>query len=152
MDCNKKNTYKKYKFNLSQKIYFICLILGICFVLACIYIHTNKIVIFNSDKECGVFKTLGIYCMGCGGTRAVYFLLHGKIIKSFVAHPAVIYTAILYVLYVTSHSLFFITKGKIKYMKFKNEYLLWLIVIMLVQCVFKNLLRIFIGFELPSVY
>ncbi len=41
-----------------------------------------------------VFHALtGLYCPGCGGTRAVWFLLHGKIWTSIRYHPLVFYTA-----------------------------------------------------------
>lgn len=34
----------------------------------------------------------GLYCPGCGGTRAVNYLLHGEVLKSFTYHPLVPYT------------------------------------------------------------
>ena len=37
----------------------------------------------------------GLYCPGCGGTRAVWFLLHGKIGTSIRYHPLVFYTALM---------------------------------------------------------
>ena len=33
-----------------------------------------------------------IYCPGCGGTRAVYLLLTGHPVLSFLYHPIVLYT------------------------------------------------------------
>ncbi|MGN0372670.1 MAG: DUF2752 domain-containing protein [Enterocloster sp.] len=33
----------------------------------------------------------GLYCPGCGGTRALRALLHGKLILSFQYHPLVLY-------------------------------------------------------------
>lgn len=36
----------------------------------------------------------GLYCPGCGGTRAVWYLLHGQILKSVQYHPLVLYMAL----------------------------------------------------------
>lgn len=47
----------------------------------------------------------GLYCPGCGGTRAVSALLHGHVLQSFYYHPLVPYAAfavpafLLYVIY-----------------------------------------------------
>lgn len=41
-----------------------------------------------------MFHTItGLYCPGCGGTRAVKQLLHGNLLMSFQYHPLVLYTA-----------------------------------------------------------
>ncbi|MDO5416282.1 MAG: DUF2752 domain-containing protein [Lachnospiraceae bacterium] len=36
----------------------------------------------------------GLYCPGCGGTRAIRLLLRGEVAKSFVYHPFVPYLAL----------------------------------------------------------
>lgn len=42
-----------------------------------------------------LFRTLtGFYCPGCGGTRALKALLHGKLWLSFCYHPLVLYLAV----------------------------------------------------------
>lgn len=42
-----------------------------------------------------MFQTVtGLYCPGCGGTRAVRYLLTGQIGKSLQYHPLVFYTAV----------------------------------------------------------
>lgn len=41
--------------------------------------------------ECVVYKYLGVYCPGCGGTRAVEALFHGDILQSIYYHPFVVY-------------------------------------------------------------
>lgn len=35
----------------------------------------------------------GFYCPGCGGTRAVRMLIHGRVLASFCYHPFVPYAA-----------------------------------------------------------
>lgn len=46
--------------------------------------------------DCAFEKITGLYCPGCGGTRAVIALFQGHIIKSFICHPVVPYTFIVY--------------------------------------------------------
>lgn len=43
-----------------------------------------------------LFHTMtGLYCPGCGGTRAVWYLLHGHFLLSLRFHPLVLYTAVI---------------------------------------------------------
>lgn len=46
--------------------------------------------------ECAFESVTGLYCPGCGGTRAVTALFQGHFIKSLIYHPAVPYTFIVY--------------------------------------------------------
>ena len=43
---------------------------------------------------CAFHEFTGLYCPGCGGTRAVRFLVRGNIWKSFIYNPTVLYTVI----------------------------------------------------------
>lgn len=43
---------------------------------------------------CLFHELTGLYCPGCGGTRAVKALLRGELVTSFFYHPVVIYTAV----------------------------------------------------------
>ncbi len=43
-----------------------------------------------------LFRLLtGYYCPGCGGTRAVWHLLHGRILTSIRCHPLVFYIVLM---------------------------------------------------------
>lgn len=46
---------------------------------------------------CSFAQTTGLPCPGCGGTRAVILLFHGKLWLSLYFHPAVIAFVLLYV-------------------------------------------------------
>lgn len=45
--------------------------------------------------DCSVREMTGIYCPGCGGTRAVLALLRGDIVSSFIYYPTLLYTILL---------------------------------------------------------
>ena len=41
---------------------------------------------------CLLYYFTGLYCPGCGGTRAFMALIQGQILKSIYYHPLVVYT------------------------------------------------------------
>ena len=46
------------------------------------------------------FETItGLYCPGCGGTRAMIALFQGHFVKSFICHPVVPYAAVVYAVF-----------------------------------------------------
>ena len=56
----------------------------------------------------------GLYCPGCGGTRAVKALLAGHPVLSFLYHPLVLCTAVTAAVFAVSWGLYFLT-GKEKF-------------------------------------
>lgn len=48
---------------------------------------------------CIFYETTGLYCPGCGGTRATKALLRGEVIRSFRYHPFVLYAFLALILY-----------------------------------------------------
>ncbi|MDD6428583.1 MAG: DUF2752 domain-containing protein [Lachnospiraceae bacterium] len=48
---------------------------------------------------CIFHEVTGLYCPGCGGTRALRFLLHGHPLLSLWYHPLVIYGVFLIIYY-----------------------------------------------------
>lgn len=49
--------------------------------------------------KCEFLAVTGLYCPGCGGTRAVKCLLRGNLIRSFLYHPFVMYFAVGYTVF-----------------------------------------------------
>lgn len=50
--------------------------------------------IVRQGVPCLFHLLTGLYCPGCGGTRAVWYLLHGRIFESIRYHPLVPYTVV----------------------------------------------------------
>lgn len=89
---------------------------------------------------CVLFYCTGIYCPGCGGTRAVRELLHGHIFKAFYYHPFVPYCALLCAWFMISHTVEKLSGGKIPVgMKFHPAYLYAGLIIILANWVLRNL-------------
>ncbi len=84
----------------------------------------------------------GIYCPGCGGTRAMMALLKGKFFTALWYHPVVVYGVVVYSIFMISQLLALLSKGRIKGIRFHNWYLYWAVIIIVVNCLAKNYLRI----------
>ncbi|MEY8392228.1 DUF2752 domain-containing protein [Lachnospiraceae bacterium 45-W7] len=92
---------------------------------------------------CLVNSTFGIYCPGCGGTRAVKALLHGKLAASFICHPLVLYTAAAGGWFLISQSIERLSKHRIKIgMKYRDIYIWAALGIVIINFIGKNLLLI----------
>jgi len=47
------------------------------------------------EEACAFSRTLHLYCPGCGGTRAIMYLLKGDLLRSLLANPIPVYSGIL---------------------------------------------------------
>ena len=74
--------------NLAILIVFIPVVLFIVYQL-------HPFAVSFSREPCGFLSTTGYDCVGCGGTRAVRYLLKGDVINSFVSNcfPLLLYAA-----------------------------------------------------------
>ncbi len=48
--------------------------------------------------QCVIYKNTGLYCPGCGGTRAIISLLNGHIIKALIYNPGAVVLVIVILL------------------------------------------------------
>ena len=86
-----------------------------------------------------VFKRVtGIYCPGCGGTRALKALLSGDIAASIFYHPAVLYFTVFYIVFMLRMLL--MLRFNIGRVSYKRVVLfIWLgIALILIQWIAKN--------------
>lgn len=72
---------------------WIFLVLGLTGSL--VYLKAIVPILENTGYTCIVYRLFGIYCPGCGGTRALSALLQGHFLVSAWYHPLVIYTIII---------------------------------------------------------
>lgn len=75
------------------KIFLIISIVGVVLL----WITDYRII--SWFPPCAFFTRTGLYCPGCGGTRALKSLLRGDIIRAFLYHPFVVYFAFAYMFF-----------------------------------------------------
>ena len=98
---------------------------------------------------CLFLSLTGLYCPGCGGTRAIRFLLQGQLIKSLLYHPLVPYTAVLGGWYLISHTVELVSKGKYPVgMRYRDVYLYGALGLVLINWTVKNLFILLCGIHL----
>lgn len=134
---------------LSRNCYYVFIGIVVVFCISLLYfkiMDTSWMELY--PYPCTLYDVAKLYCPGCGGTRAVKYLLQGNIIKSFIYHPVVPYAAGYMLVYMVSHTLNIITKGKVKAMLFKPIYYYVMIGIILLQCIIKNILVIMCGIHI----
>ncbi len=92
----------------------------------------------QSTPSCFVRQHVGMYCTGCGATRAVLAVLRGHLLQSLYYNVAVMYVIVFYGVYVIRGWLYLLTKGKYSYMRFYVAYVFAGLGIVVLQAVVKN--------------
>ena len=123
-----------------QTLYFLGWIFIGVFIAGFMTIKCFPDIVNYISFPCIFNKITGYYCPGCGGTRAVKFFVTGHWVKSFICHPVVPYVGIGGGIYMLTHTLFYITKGRIKGMKFRLGYVYIMGVIIGLQFIIKNIM------------
>ena len=124
---------------VSRYCYYAGLGAGVFGLVCMALISILGIPISQLIPPCVFYTTTGYYCPGCGGTRAVIALLHGRFLISLYYHPFVLYMTVYYMMYESSHTLDLIAHGKIKGMRLCPPYFYVGIALILVQWIGKNL-------------
>lgn len=138
MTKEKREFQKIEKKDIEQDLYWWS-ILGIILVsllyLAVYFIA--KATGINGMTSCMMKRVLGIPCPGCGGTRALICLLHGKIFASLYYNAFATYSAVLYGIFFVTQTIQRISRGKIKGMKYHDKYLILALIILVCQYLLK---------------
>lgn len=124
-----------------HKVIYILSLTGLClsavgyFALSALGISLSDIV-----GQCALYTLTGLYCPGCGGTRAIVSLIHLHPLESFIYHPLVLYTAVVMGAFVISFTASTVSRGRVGYLKLRPIYLYIALAIIAVNWVVKNIL------------
>lgn len=124
-----------------DQLYFM----GWCFIIAggigaSIYL---KWFVPKFAMPCVFYHYFGIYCPGCGGTRAFLELLHGRLLSSLWYHPLVVYTAVVFGGFMLTQTIERIHIKFIKGWKYHAWHLYAAVGILIVNWIVKNVLLYF---------
>ena len=125
--------------SLNDYVYISVIITVLLLILFyVIYVAIGKLPIFN----CWIYEKFGIYCPGCGCTRALVNLFQGNIIKSLYYNPTVLYTVIILIFYLVGNTIAKVLKKDSKYILKYTPILIYVgIFILIGTCIIKNLLK-----------
>lgn len=90
---------------------------------------------------CVFSSCLRMYCPGCGGTRAMWALLHGRIWESLWYHPIVLYTVIVFGGFMLTQGMERLGVRQVRGWKFCEWHLYGAVVVLACNFLMKNLLR-----------
>lgn len=140
-----KNLFRK---NNIYKVLFIIGLLAGAFALAsgpCIAGWLFQLGI----GQCFIYDAFGIYCPGCGGTRALIAFLEGNWVESFCYHPVILVAFIIYAFFMASCIANLLTKGRIPFYKIGYKTLLLVLFVILIQWAIKVFLQLNYGYVIP---
>ena len=130
-----------------KKLYKVGIFFTVVFAAFIVFINTTNIDILKLYR-CSFHEITGLYCPGCGGTRATVMFFKGHIIKSFIFHPFVPYCMVLYIIYMIRGTIAVLSRKDTYYMKFRMCYVYIAVAILLIQFVIKNYLLIVYGIDI----
>ena len=100
---------------------------------------------FLPQMPCLFDRLLGIYCPGCGGTRALTALVHGRLLQSLWYHPLIPYTAVIGGGFMVTQGLERLGVGHVRGWRYHNWYLGAGVGLIALNFIGKNMLRLFWG-------
>ena len=136
---------RQFKDPLTHVLFVIGIIAGTAGLVAVIVFIIYGDRIIAGDSGCLFNQITGLYCPGCGGTRAFYHAVHLHFIKSFLCHPIVMYSLAAYFVFMINTLLVKFTR-KLGFPEYPVSVTVYIGVgILLGQWVIRNILVIFWG-------
>ncbi len=106
---------------------------------------------FFPNVPCFFRTYLGIYCPGCGGTRALKALLQGHFLRAVWYHPLIPYGAVIFLGFLLTQGLQRMGFRKIKGWRFHYWYLWVGAILIAVNFIVKNILLLGFGIGMEPI-
>lgn len=134
--------------SLEDNLFYLgSIFLGISIVAGALFYYV--LLPHLSLPPCVLYTYFGLYCPGCGGTRAFISLLHGHFLQSLWYHPLVLYSALLFGAFMLTQALARLTHYRYFHgLSFHNWYLYAAIGIIGANWIIKNILLLGWGISL----
>ena len=129
----------------------------VCYrILTSIYILVALVIVYvryfhielYSASECYMYRMMGYYCPGCGGTRAVQALVHVELLRSLRCHPAVLPGVVMSIVFWIDMTCEKIVRPNIKRFKLRRIYFYVVLGIVMIQWIVKNVLLYALGWHI----
>lgn len=135
----KKVKQIKAQLNLEDQLYITGLSLLLIAPFVVIAYRYLRVRLSFLAMPCLLRTFTGYYCPGCGGTRAVYALLHLQLWRSFCYHPLVPYGAAVYLWFMISHTVEKLSRHRLRVgMKWNPKWLWAALVILILNVLVKD--------------
>ena len=90
---------RQFKDPLTDTWFKLGIIAGIAGLIAVVVFVVYGDRILSEGPGCMFNRVTGLYCPGCGGTRAFYYAVHLHFLKSILCHPIVLYSIAVYFIF-----------------------------------------------------
>lgn len=102
-------------------------------------------------SECIFYHVFGIYCPGCGGTRALEALLAGQFLQALWYHPLVPYAVTIFVCFMVTQTIARLVPT-CHGMQVRPWHFYGAVIVLIVNWVGKNVLLLVCGIPLESLF
>lgn len=119
-------------------IIIIAVVILSYFIIGLLTRYTNVAL----PEICVLRTATGLYCPGCGGTRAFRMLFHGDIIQSIIYHPFVMYAFLIFIAFYISQTVRYISLNRLRGFHMKTCYVVIGAAIIIINWILKNVLLI----------
>ena len=96
-------------------------------------------------SSCWIWKHLHLYCPGCGGTRALIALFHGRFLRALWYHPAFALGVVWWIVYMVSQTIWRLRGHKGWVLRYSDRWLIGWVLVAGINCVVRNLLLVTLG-------